>query len=178
MKKILKILYLTTLFSLKLAAQNWPPVPGSYTSNNTMTGFHGKWLWTDGTDSVTLVLQTRKVFFRMNVGFFWDRLVGWHEYKRKGIIVESSLVYIGDSTKRILMGGNEAYGTNIARVSFNDITKKKSGNLFLTLDTTVIPNSLTWVLKNDEGIRVRTSPSQPLYDWNFTLPRNMILIKQ
>ncbi len=113
----------------------------------------------------------------MNIGFFWDRLVGWHEYRRKGMIVENSLAYTGDSTKRILLGGNEAYGMNIARVSFNDLTKKKSGNLFLTLDTTVIPNSLIWVLKNDEGLKYRR-PSDPPYDWNFTLPRNMVLIKQ
>lgn len=55
-----------------------------------MTNFHSSWQWTSGVDTVRLYLNTTNVFFNINGGFTWDRLVGWYFYKKGNNIICSN----------------------------------------------------------------------------------------
>ncbi len=184
MKKSIILIYVfatSSLFSSEAVAQI--PVMGSYVENKTMTPFHGTWLWTDGTDSITFILETRKLFFNVlaNGGFDEDVLAGWHIYRKKGIIIENTIQYMSKNEVNIyaaFMGSNvNFYPQFTADGSLNDISKKKTGDLQLDLDTTISPHRLIWKLENSEGIRIRR-PGEPPFDVNFTLPLNMVFIKQ
>ena len=173
MKKLILILTIvTTSISIQnVHAQDWP-TPGSYLTNTTMGAFHGTWQWTSGTDTVKIYLITKKVYFDLNGGFYWDRLVGWHLYKKGNIIVESSYPALGNVDARTFLGGNESSSSpaTIIGGDFKDLKKNKYGDLTLTLNGT--GNQMTWKLENSEGVSINP------YDINFTLPTNMVLIKQ
>lgn len=179
MKKRLIILITVSFLVANLTAQI--PSPGGYLENKSMNPFHGNWLWTDGLDTVRFVLQTQKVYFPIEGGFYWDRLAGWHLYNKKGQTAENSLQYINTTDVlryAVFMGGNENFYPKTCVIGIlTDVSKKKTGDLQLDLDTTASPHRLSWKLENSEGIRIRR-PGEPPFDVNFTLPRNMIFIKQ
>ncbi len=142
-----------------------------------MGAFEGTWKGAIGYDTITVHLKVAKIYYNMDGGFYWDNIVGWHQYKRGPIVIESSYQNIGNTNLRTFIGGNE---NNINQLDglLKDIRKNKRGKLSLTLVSSVTPNQLVWKLENTEGVRVRTNPNQAPYDWGFTLPENMVLTKQ
>ena len=173
MKKIIIIFHFAfTYFSINAQL----PPPGGYLTNTTMAAFHGTWQWVNGTDTVKLFLDTKKVWFNYGDGFFWDCLVGWHMYKRGNTIIESSFANIVNGIAYTFLGGNENQATvkNITG-TIKDLTKHKEVHLDLTLNSA--NNQLTWKLTELQGMRIRVAGMPPLQD-GFTLPENMVLIKQ
>src|SRR5262245_36384720 len=107
MKKLITILILTISLLQNAHAQDWP-APGSYITNTTMGALHGNWQWVSGTDTVKIYLDTKKVYFNMNGGFYMDCLVGWHLYKKGNNVIESSYPALGIVDARTFLGGNES----------------------------------------------------------------------
>jgi hypothetical protein len=170
-----KIIIITILFSLKIGASSAQVMPaaGSYTINNTMAAFHGTWRWVSGVDTLVIHLDTKKVPY---INFFCDELAGWHLYKHGNTIVQNSLINMGNINFRTIGLHNEAQlQTNIAQGFLDDIDKDKSGRLTLTLSLNAL--QLNWHLEAIPGIKYTTS-SEPLYQYGFTLPRNLVLTKQ
>jgi hypothetical protein len=176
MKKII-IIALVLLSITKSNAQIFNPTEGSYITNNTFTPFLGTWRWTSGIDTVKIYLQKKKMHFKFGVGFYWDRLAGWHIYKRGNVIIEHSYDDIDEifSARTTLLLGNEDLPTNNCGGTFRDLTKKKMGEVSLTLNAA--GNQLTWKLEPTQGMKVRRIGDPP-FQIGFTLPTNMILIKQ
>jgi hypothetical protein len=174
MKHILFI-FLFNLFFLNSKAQNFP-AQGSYITNNTMGAFHGTWLWVSGMDTVKIYLITKKIHFTDNDGFDIDCIVGWHVYKRGNVVIESNYANINNTSTNSLTCSNEIDTPDPLKVKgdFKDLTKNKHGNVTLTLNAA--GNQLTWKLENSPGAKYRRSTDPP-YDWNFTLPENIVFTK-
>ncbi len=172
--KILKVIILLSLYfgSLQNLNAQIPP-PGSYTTNTTMGAFHGTWMWTSGIDTVKIYLATKPIYYPISGGFYADRLVGWHLYKRGSLVIESSYNHLNDVEAQTILGGtNEVPIT--AKCFFKDITRNKDCELSLTINTA--QNQLSWRLTEHKGLRVygngNTVPPSGL-----TLPRNILLTK-
>ncbi len=173
--RTINIIILMMVLSIKLNAQDYPP-PGGYRTNNSMTAFHGTWQWVSGTDTVKIYLTTKKVFFNISGGFYWDMLTGWHLYKKGNIIIESSYDSINVISARTFTGSNEGDPVRtLTDGTLKDLSKQKSGALTLTLNAA--GNQLSWQLKETPGLKVR-GPNDPPYQPGFTLPTSMVLIKQ
>ncbi len=180
MKKILAILIVFITINKISLAQSWPsdgwPAKDSYITNNTMGAFHGTWQWINGTDTVKIYLTTQKVYYPINGGFYWDRIIGWHLYKKGNQIIESSFGYIntpysnGHST---ILGGNE-YNSTVLGGGIKDITRNEDCALTLTLNTA--QNKLTWYSTRGEGLHIVPS-GQPIPPPGLTLPTQMVLTK-
>jgi hypothetical protein len=174
--KSLKLFILLILFStqwLRLNAQI--PAAGSYTIDTTMTAFHGTWQWASNTDTVRLVLKTKKVYFPISGGFYMDCLVGWHIYKQGNTVVESSLQYVNNVNRSTLLGGSSPeFPDKVENATFRDITKNKDVELFLTLNAA--QNQLTWRLAMSRGMRAYAQ-GHTVPPPGFTLPTNIVLTK-
>lgn len=177
MKNIITIVSLLIVVMQNIKAQNLPtlPAPGSYITNNTMGAYHGTWQWVSGSDTVKLFLNTQKVWIDYAGGFYLDCLVGWHLYKKGNTVIESSYSNINNGNTYTFLGGNENGPINKAEGTLNDLTKHKEVHLNLVLNSA--QNQLTWKLTELQGMRIRVAGSPPLQD-GFTLPENMVLIKQ
>jgi hypothetical protein len=175
MKKII-IIALVFLSTTKSNAQIFNPPAGSYITNNTFTPFFGTWRWVNGIDTVKIYLAKAKVYFNVGDGFYWDRLIGWHIYKRGNVVIQKSYDDVDDIFfQRTLLLGNEEAPTNYCGGTVKDLTKNKLGEISLTLNAA--GNQLTWKLEPTQGMKVRRIGDPP-FQIGFTLPTNMILIKQ
>lgn len=132
-------------FSNFTTAQVVIPATGSYHINSTMSGFHGTWRWVQGFDTVRIFLDTKGVFFDSNGGYHSDMLIGWHIYKRGNSIVESSFSSINIVNGSTIMGSNESNTSNVVAGYFEDLSKRRAGEIKLTLDATA--TQITWELK-------------------------------
>jgi hypothetical protein len=175
MKKILIIILVLT----SLITKGQPPHPaGSYTAHPEFNKFVGTWLWTSGTDTIKLVLQKQVIHYPYQLNYDEDRLVGWHKYVKNGVLIESDLQNVGTQWTWIgghsvtslfggLLGPNKIYFTTC-----KDITKNKKGEMRFKM----LPNSTTqaiWELRNTRGIT-----TIPNFDYNFTMPEDLIFTKQ
>lgn len=181
MKKTTLLYIFNILFVLinpiETKSQNYPSA-GQYLTNTTMQPFIGEWRWVDGTDTLQISLKVKKVFFDFNGGYYSDCLVGWHIFKRGQTVIENTYQYIDQIDKSFFIGGNKKGATlNKVKGTVKDRLKVKHGNLELVLDNSVSPNQITWKIKNSEGIKYRKS-NEPAYNFSFTLPTDILLIKQ
>jgi len=172
MKRIILILALF-ICSEKIFAQ----IPASgYSVNTTMGPYHGTWKWTNGIDELTIYLVTKKVYFHAGErAFYADCLVGWHIYKKAGVVIESSYGSINNVESRTIRLNNEDEPPGVVRGTFEDITKNKSCELSLKLNAA--QNELIWKLAATPGFNITTA-DDPIYQPGFTLPKHLILIKQ
>ncbi|MES1181476.1 MAG: hypothetical protein ABUL44_01645, partial [Flavobacterium sp.] len=128
-----------------------------------------------GNDTLRIYMITKKTYCDMNGGFYWDILTGWHIYKKGNVIIERSYNNVsGVFYANTLSMHNEGLAANVCGGSLTDITKNKSGDLTLTLNTA--GTQLTWKLINSPGLKV-TFAGDPPYDRTFTLPENIVLTK-
>lgn len=169
MKSILALLIAISSVSCTCIGQT----QGSHITNATMTAFHGNWQWVSGTDTFKINFNTRPVFYDMNGGFMWDRLVGWYNFKRGTQIVFSNYASIGNTTiNAIIKGGNENPPSNKVEAVFKDPLKDKSNRLSLVLNSA--QNEIVW--RASEIGRVYNNRPAPTP--GMTLPSNMVLVKQ
>jgi hypothetical protein len=115
------------------------------------------------------------VFYDMNGGFYWDELTGWHIYKKGNVIVQNSYSLLNNMSARRMGLHNEGEPLNKVGGFVIDTNKNKSGNVSLSLDMAGM--FLTWKLEVYEGVKA-SFPSGPTYQPEFTLPQNIIFIKQ
>ena len=148
------------------------PYSGAHIQYNELNKFVGTWQWTSGADTLVIKLYKQEIYMKPPANFFFEEIVGWHKYVKNGIIQETFLQYAGlpfDIGHATILGGpkseNELYG------SFQDITNNKLCDLYLIM----INNNQTelkWQLRNSMGIKPQG------YQWSFSLPIDLTLIRQ
>lgn len=167
-----KFLYaLLFLFVGKFAHSQTPPKAGDYVIDNNIDKFVGAWVWSSNGQSVEIILKKEKFYYGAPFNFYADVLIGCHRYIKNGVIVETSMTYINNGLDQnfTLFGNSNRNNSSNAIIQFRDLTKKKIGNLSLTINTA--NNQLTWTLKETEGVKINSS------GYGFTLPTSIVLIK-
>lgn len=167
------LLFGVIFFAKNLQAQY--PTKGSYITNNTMTPFHGTWRWISAGDTVTIYFNTQKI----NHGDLYDKdnLLGWYQYKKANIVVVNTFPIIGTHNESIILGSNDRPNNlNKVEATFKDVPKNNYCDVTLTLNAA--QNQITWNMKRTPGSNIRTNPNTPATLPGFTLPVNMVLVKQ
>lgn len=125
-------------------------------AQNPLDKFVGTWQWIGGqakvvgrtttySDEMNLIIK-KVCVTDASKGVYnnCDILFIWHEYKRDGVVIESTLSYITTNptfdTKRLGLGGlitdeNDAIIENYLRITIRDVQKDKLGDV----DFTYIP---------------------------------------
>lgn len=172
MKKIVLLIAAAFLTALLASAQTIPQ-PNGNIINQTLQKFEGTWLWTNGTDTVKLFLKKDNILLAVPANSRADALIGFHLYKKGNTIVENYLPYsttVFADKRNSILGGNTD-GNDIFNGTIKDSAKQKRGVLTLTLNNS--HTQMTWKLENKEGIKIAAT-----YDYGFTLPNNITLVKQ
>lgn len=172
MKHIIIAIYSIFFLTAGFAQPSTIPQPNGNIINNTLNKFTGTWQWENGVDTITIFLKKENILLLFPQNSHADYIVGYHSYKRGSQIIESSLQYNNSSyvDKYYSISALNDNGNDTLRGSLKDLTKQKSGSLELSLNST--HTQLHWNLKNRQGLRIGT------YDWQFTLPKTLILTKQ
>lgn len=169
--KFFLILFGLIFFCIAVSKAQTPLANGNIT-NNSLNKFIGTWQWTGGTDTLTIVLKKENVLLPFPENSRVDLIIGFHKYKKANMVVESSLEFSQTNytdKHSTILGGNDN-GNNTLSATIRDISKNKLSSLTLTLNTS--ENQLQWNLKNREGLKLG------YFDYNFTLPQVLNLIKQ
>jgi hypothetical protein len=175
MKKII-IIGIAFLISCGTIAQMpTPPQPNGNITNSSIDKFIGTWVWSNGTETLTLVLKKENILLPFPENSRAESIIGFHKFEQGNTIVESSISYVntnfsdGHST---IIGGNREGFENPYEITckIKNIAKNKSGDLKLVMNSSL--DQLSWTLKNSEGIRIGN------YDITFSYPRSLTLQKQ
>lgn len=148
-----------------------PPNSGDNILNPSLSKFVGTWIWVNGTDTVKVVLKKENVLFSM-INIRQDVIVGYHEYKRGNVIIETNLAdtnHVFNTKKTSILASNDNSNDTLTG-TIQDITEKKLLNIILVLN--VAQNQLVWQTNNTMGLYNGTNRKK------FTLPRSIILTKQ
>lgn len=157
------------------------PQANTYVANNFINKFQGTWQWVSGNDTVILKFGKVQYFYTSPPQSSEDILLGCHTFIRNGLLVETSMqrydsVVSNYPKRNTLFSWNmDDMDTSQVEGIFKDISKHKKGNLFLEYVDSPVPQ-LIWKLENTKGLVA--VPDGTSFDYNFTLPRNMILTKQ
>jgi hypothetical protein len=142
--------------------------------------FVGTWRWVSNTDTVIIILEKQNI--QIYPGYSRVVIVGWHKYVKNGLLVESSMQYVGrdenldhtsnDAIPKSTLRGHAKDTNTIWFTGCRDLTLNKNCYLFLYM----LPNSTTqakWTLQGTGGIYNGPPGTEGLY----TLPREIILTK-
>lgn len=155
---------------------------GSYLKdiNNDFDKFHGTWLWTDGYKSVTFKL--RKVVHALNPisGAYEDYMIGDYlvttEYGFNTVVNTINLLDINPDIHPMYCRAPD----NSQKIDFifTDVVLKKEScrAIFEFLPGSTTQMKLT--LKNSEGYGIPTYGTSAPYNHDFTIPNEIVVIKQ
>jgi hypothetical protein len=173
---------LTVILILLIACKSSSqiPQPNTYVTNNYINKFQGIWRWVSGNDTVVLRLGKVQYFYANPPQSSFDVLLGCHTYINNGILIESSMnrydsVILYNHKRHTLFGWSIDSDTSKVEGTFMDISKHKRGQFFLEYVNAPTPQ-IIWKLENTKGLVA--VPDGTSFDYNFTLPRNMVLTKQ
>ncbi|MFC7348014.1 DUF6705 family protein [Chryseobacterium zhengzhouense] len=181
MKTVLKIasVFMLLLYSVNAYSQNHVPQAGDTIPNPNLEKYAGTWKWENNGKSFTLILKKMSGLFPMNINMSGDMLIGYHEYKNNGNIIESSLPYINDQLSNGSYSAFAAFksstpSTNELVIGITHLSKRKSIEAKIEyLDPTHIK---IVSFSNYQGIKINT-PTYT-YDPAISFPDNIILTKQ
>jgi hypothetical protein len=167
------ILILLCAFHIGCRAQQ-PYPAGSYIKDPALDPYVGTWVYNSGNTTFTIVLQKQKVYYPAPLNYHMDNLVGWHKLVVNGVTVEDDLQDAGQplsisNVNFSLLGSSKGNSVNFTTVK--DITKNKEGAGSFSLHSGT-PAQAQWVLTETKGLK----PAN--FTWGFTLPTNVIMIKQ
>lgn len=180
MKTLLKtIILLFILASTFIYSQNNTLEPGAVFLNPNFDKYVGTWKWENNGDSFTIVFK--KVYGKLvpTVDVNGDMLIGYHEYKKNGVVIESSLAHINSAQSQMLYTFMASFPVstptaNELEIGISHLSKNKGINGKVQyLDPTHI-KIISY--KNYQGIKVNTSTYT--YDPAISLPFNIVLTKQ
>lgn len=175
MKKTI-LLGITFLISCCTIAQTPTlPEPNGNIANPSLDKFIGTWVWSNGTESLTLVLKKENILLPFFENSRADVIIGFHMFKQGNAIVESSLSYVNTnySDKRFtILAGNTVGVDNPNKIggTIENTAKNKLGQLKLVINSSL--DQLSWTLNNSEGVRIGK------FDYTFSYPLSLILQKQ
>ena len=146
-----------------------PPKPGDYVIDNNINKFVGTWFGYSNGQRLLVRLKKVKYYYPAPFNFYADVLIGCHQVIKNNVVVESSMQYI-DATNLnqhfTLLGNSNATNSSVIDMQFIDLTKKKTGQLTLTMNSDTV-DQLTWKLVEPEGIKIRPP------NYGFTVPVNL-----
>lgn len=175
MKKIIIVAVAVLISCRTIAQMPTPPQPNGNITNSSLDKFIGTWMWTNGTDTIKIVLKKENILLPFPENSRADAIVGFHIFKQGNNIVESSISYVNtnysDKYSTILGGNSVGIGNpNEIECSIKNIAKNKIGQLKLVINSS--HNQLSWTLKNREGVKIGN------YDFTFSFPLSLTLQKQ
>lgn len=165
MKKLIPLIVILTILFKNANAQN----PGDYLTNTTLTPFHGTWQWTNGTETLTIFLNTEKTFIAGGQ-FYSDALMGWHKFERSGIVLVNTYDLRPNHASSSILAGNRI-NAQVAEGSYDDIYKNKLGAIKILLTSN--PDEIILQLSEMPGLRIVDTPGPN--DSGFTIPTNITL---
>ncbi len=175
------LLFLLTAVSLSISAQ-WETYPkaGDYIQDPALDKFVGKWQGTKNDTTFTIVFAIeRKILAKGD--FHYDALVGWHELKIAGKVIESSLVDVGDmSVEKVTCSVGMVHENYEVYFSFYDLTRDKSDGATFIIEAANI-NRATWSIRNRDVLSKAMSNIGPdgigRYDGSWTVPTDLVMYR-
>jgi len=143
---------------------------GDNVKNASLGRFEGTYVWSQGTDTVTIYLRKENIEIMKDIRS--DVLIGFHKYVKNGHIIESSYEYRKTNYAEkhstiLILNRNES---NTLEGILKDLTKKKSLNI--ELEYSPASKSMTMKVSNREGVSIGMKQS------GFTLPQHITLKRQ
>jgi hypothetical protein len=167
MQRVIIFLYLL----IGVSNINAQPQPGDYIINNDINKFVGTWQWAQGTDTLKLIFTKVKMYYAPPGNFHADALMGWHQYIKNGVLIESSfqLITSNPTLANTTILGSTSTDPNEVSFGIDDMAKHKRGHVDFKLQAGSL-TAATWKLENYEDIRI--NPTAP-FDGTFTFPLNL-----
>lgn len=185
--KLIIILISFSIFQFKAQKPNIGPVEelpcNNYVTNPNIDKFVGTWEGNFNGKHLKISLKKEKINLTSfaNLGGYEcrDILIGFHIFSENNIELENSFSFITtrayDNKWTVVGSVYDNNEPNELKIILRHYSKKKSINVFITyLDATHIKITKT---ENTEGIKVN-EPGKPPYDYNISIPSNIILTKQ
>ena len=174
MKKIIITIIIFLCVITNCIAQDGLPNDGDNITNVNINKFIGTWYWSNGIESLKIVLNKENVLLPFGKNIRADALYGFHIYTKNGIIVENSIDYINTTYKDkkhtlYAIGGYENQ-SNTLIIGFTHLSKNKGIRATIEMKDSSHINIVK--LENYEGIRFGK------FDWSISLPQNITLTKQ
>ena len=178
MKTVLKIasVFMLLLYSVNAYSQNHVPKPGDVILNPNFDKYVGTWKWENDGKSFVIIFKKINGQFPINVNYSGDMLIGYHEYKDNGSVVESSLAFVNSQPSQKLYTIISAFKSstptpNELLTGITHISKNKSVQVKIEyLDPTHIK---IVSFSNYQGIKIST-PTYT-YDPAISFPDNIFL---
>lgn len=175
MKTVLMLFCGLFVSSISIAQMPTPPQPNGNITNLNLDKFVGTWLWTNGVDTLKIILKKENILLPFPENSRADFIIGFHIFKQGNKIVESSISYVNtnysDKYSTILGGNSVGIGNpNEIDCSIKNIAKNKLGQLKLVINSSL--NQMSWSLRNPEGVKIGP------YDYSFSYPRTLVLSRQ
>ncbi len=160
------ILTLLFLVSNKVFSQDPTPKAGSNLTNLSLDKFAGSWIYTQGTDTVKLMLKKENIFVNFGGGFKMDFVLGCYSFKKGNKIIENYLPFFNQiyNINTSLAASNTDGGYKISG-SITDKLKKRRQEITMLLSTDL--NTLNVTLQFPEGLCLNCIPGR-------TLPEKMV----
>lgn len=178
--KILAFLAILLFISNTCMAQELNFTPGATNPNPNLDKFVGTWRWQDGNKSFTIVLKKVNLTLPpIDKNVTADMMYGFHQYNNGSGIIENSLNFQNTSYgehKNTVFGNTRYNNGEILEGSILHLSKNRKRVKF-QIDY-ISPTQIKLVsLKNPPGIKL-VIDNQPDYDWEITLPQDIVLTKQ
>ena len=164
-------------FCLNSFSQNFPPT-GSSNYDVNLNKFEGTWKWSDNVgNEFTIKIKKAMQHYEMNGGFDDEALFLCWKYVKNNVIIEDNLSLfptLGQSnvSSPIL----SLLNPNTLRGLMKDNLLNKLENIRLIYSNNSSTQTLAWKLHN---ITKTYMPGvTPVPDFNTTLPKDLVLIKQ
>lgn len=176
--KILAFLTILLFISNTCMAQELNFTLGVANPNPNLDKFVGTWKWQNGNKSFTIVLKKQNITLPpIDKNVTADIIYGFHQYNNGSEIIETSLNFQNtnfNDKKSTILGGTRYRNNQIIKGSIDHLSKNKSVNFEIEYinDTQIKLVSL----ENPPGIKL-VIDNQPDYDWEITLPQDIVLTK-
>ena len=173
MKKIIFTVIILLGVITNCIAQDGIPNDGDNITNDNINKFTGTWYWSNGIESLKIVLKKENILLPFGKNIRTDALYGFHIYIKNGIIVENSTDFINttyNDKKHTVFAIGDKDNPNTLGLGIGHLSKHKSVEATIEMiDSTHIK---IVKLENYEGIRFGK------FDWSISLPQNITLTKQ
>ncbi|PQJ31411.1 hypothetical protein BST92_05515 [Nonlabens arenilitoris] len=103
---------------LTLQDQGFRNIDNAYykDNNNELDSFEGTWLFTDGNNSLKIVLEKEVMYY--NGSYYEDRIRGEYQYIKNGVEIVNTLIRLNDTILQPSFSRHEIYGNSILRDCF------------------------------------------------------------
>ncbi len=165
------IIIFSFLITNQLKAQTLP-LPNENILNSSLDKFIGTWVNVTGKDTMKITLKKENILLPTHQNSREDFIIGYHLYKKGNTTIENSIIFSNSTyydKHSTILGGNHNNGDTLF-CSLKDLSKNKLISLKLIINAA--HTQLKWSLANREGLHIGN------FDYTFTLPKSLTLLKQ